>query len=141
MEEIQNQPAVASTSRVYKPSYTIEFNREGEVLLYSANPVDKETIYFKYPYIFCNLFTMAQINRLLHSWCSIIFSTRSIWCGIGPVLDCMAAFSCSPQGSGISQISSTILPNFSYSAAAECSKWRPRTSEVTGSRTGSKPSL
>lgn len=54
MEEIQNTPLVENTNRVYKPTYTIEFNREGEVLLYSANPVTSETVYFKYPYILCN---------------------------------------------------------------------------------------
>lgn len=32
-------PLIEQTDRVYKPTYTIEFNREGEVLLYSANPI------------------------------------------------------------------------------------------------------
>jgi len=56
MEEAQNAPAIQSHSKVYKPSHTIEFNREGEVLLYSANPVTSEQVYLKYPYIFCILF-------------------------------------------------------------------------------------
>lgn len=55
---------IAQTDRVYKPTYTIEFNREGEVLLYSANPVTTETIYFKYPYILCNC--IANSRRVPH---------------------------------------------------------------------------
>ena len=38
------------TDRVYKPSKTIEFNREGELLLYSCDNIKHSTIYFKYPY-------------------------------------------------------------------------------------------
>lgn len=38
-EEIYSEPLVEETPRVYKPSYTIEFNREGEVLLYSCDPI------------------------------------------------------------------------------------------------------
>lgn len=53
VEELARQPAVIPNDRVYKPTYTIEFNREGEVLLYSADPLKNETFYFKYPYIFC----------------------------------------------------------------------------------------
>ena len=46
-------PMIQENSRVYKPTYTIEFNREGEVLLYSAEPIKNATLYFKYPYILC----------------------------------------------------------------------------------------
>ena len=52
-DQLSKLPDVVKTDRVYKPTYTIEFNREGEVLLYSGNPIKNETIYFKYPYIFC----------------------------------------------------------------------------------------
>jgi hypothetical protein len=52
-EQLESQSDLVKTSRVYKPTYTIEFNREGEALIYSANPLKNETIYFKYPYIFC----------------------------------------------------------------------------------------
>ena len=52
-EKVMSEPVVLSTNRVYKPTYTIEFNREGEVLIYSGNPIKDSTIYFKYPYIFC----------------------------------------------------------------------------------------
>lgn len=44
---------IQKNSRVYKPTYTIEFNREGEVLIYSGNPIKDSTVYFKYPNIFC----------------------------------------------------------------------------------------
>lgn len=54
-ERAMNDPMVVTTNRVYKPTYTIEFNREGEALIYSGNPIRDSTIYFKYPYIFCTL--------------------------------------------------------------------------------------
>lgn len=38
------------TDKVYKPSETLEFNREGELLLYSCDNIRHSTIYFKYPY-------------------------------------------------------------------------------------------
>jgi hypothetical protein len=52
-QEINDTPLLQTTDRVYKPSRTIEFNRDGEVLLYSANPIKNSTIYFKYPYVLC----------------------------------------------------------------------------------------
>lgn len=39
------------TDRIYKPTYTIEFDRTGEILVYSCDPFKHSTIYFKYPYI------------------------------------------------------------------------------------------
>lgn len=50
-EEMAKKPLVIENDRVYKPTYTIEFDRTGEVLLYSCEPFKHMTIYFKYPYI------------------------------------------------------------------------------------------
>lgn len=50
-DEVDSQNPLVRTDRVYKPTYTIEFNRVGEVLLYSCEPIEHMTIYFKYPYI------------------------------------------------------------------------------------------
>lgn len=52
-QKLNDLPLIQENSRVYKPSHTIEFNRDGEVLLYSASTLKNETIYFKYPYVFC----------------------------------------------------------------------------------------
>jgi len=38
------------TDKVYKPSHTLEFNREGELLLWSCDNVKHSTVYLKYPY-------------------------------------------------------------------------------------------
>jgi hypothetical protein len=38
------------TDKVYKPSETMTFNREGEMLLYSCDNIKHSTVYFKYPY-------------------------------------------------------------------------------------------
>ncbi len=51
--EMSQKPVIEKTDRVFKPTHTVEFNREGEALIYSADPLGKETVYFKYPYIFC----------------------------------------------------------------------------------------
>lgn len=47
-----NGDTVERTDRIYKPSYTIEFNRVGEVLLYSCEPLTHTQVYLKYPYVF-----------------------------------------------------------------------------------------
>jgi len=39
------------TEKVYKPSHTLQFNREGELLLYSCHNIKHSIVYFKYPYI------------------------------------------------------------------------------------------
>jgi hypothetical protein len=52
-DQLEREPTLIKTNRVYKPTYTIEFDRTGEALIYSANPLKNETIYFKYPYILC----------------------------------------------------------------------------------------
>ena len=38
------------TDKVYIPSKTMEFNREGELLLFSCDNIKHSIIYFKYPY-------------------------------------------------------------------------------------------
>lgn len=63
-EQIEHEPTLAKTDRIYKPTYTIEFNREGEALIYSGNPIKDSTVYFKYPYIFCTHLTI-KTNHLL----------------------------------------------------------------------------
>ena len=45
IEQEHENPLIEETSRIYKPTYPIEFNREGEVLLYSCEPT-KEVIIF-----------------------------------------------------------------------------------------------
>ncbi|KAM3137132.1 hypothetical protein pb186bvf_010702 [Paramecium bursaria] len=42
---------VVPYNRVYKPFKTIEFDREGQVLLYSCDPFRHVEVYFKYPYV------------------------------------------------------------------------------------------
>ena len=64
---------VATTDRIYKPSETIEFNRTGEVLLYSCEPLKHTEIYFKYPYVFYESlipasFFMYYMNPFGMSW-------------------------------------------------------------------------
>ena len=52
IQQMQDNPETLEfTDRIYKPSYTIEFNRVGEVLLYSCEPFKHLEIYLKYPYV------------------------------------------------------------------------------------------
>ena len=50
--ELQQRTAkyLERTDKVYKPSTTLEFNREGELLLFSCDNIKHSTIYLKYPY-------------------------------------------------------------------------------------------
>ena len=61
------------TDKVYKPSKTVEFNREGELLLYSCDNIKHSTIYFKYPYVMYDSMVplsiyMYFINPLGWNW-------------------------------------------------------------------------
>jgi len=61
------------TDRVYKPSQTLEFNREGELLLYSCDNVKHSTIYLKYPYCMYDCLMPLSwylffVNPFLMSW-------------------------------------------------------------------------
>ena len=38
------------TDKVYKPSKTIEFDRNGELLLFSCDNIKNSVVYLKYPY-------------------------------------------------------------------------------------------
>ena len=53
IQEIHDKAdTIEVTDRIYKPSYTIEFDRVGETLLYSCEPLKHVQVYLKYPYIF-----------------------------------------------------------------------------------------
>lgn len=49
--DYDKQSNIEEYTKVYKPSHTIEFNRVGEVLLYSCDPFKHREIYMKYPYV------------------------------------------------------------------------------------------
>ena len=52
-QKINDLPLISTTDKIYKPTHIIEFNREGEALLFSAEVLRNETIYLKYPYVLC----------------------------------------------------------------------------------------
>ena len=137
MEELQNQPVVAENGRVYKPTYTIEFNREGEVLLYSANPINSETLYFKYPYIFCTL-ALTQTSPSSPSPSSTTSSTPSTWSGTGPASGSTTPWRSPSPAFGTSPASSGTPCVCSSSEAAGSSKWSPRAPAEIDSPTGSR---
>ena len=112
-EHLEHEPELLKTDRIYKPTYTIEFNREGEALIYSGNPIKNSTIYFKYPYIFCTHLTI-QTNHSLLSPFSTTFSIPSNSCGTGTAFSCTSRPSSLRPGCGIGETSCTIPTNSSY---------------------------
>lgn len=61
------------TDKVYKPSKTLEFNREGELLIYSCENIKNSVIYLKYPFILYDCavpfsFYLFFINPFSWSW-------------------------------------------------------------------------
>ena len=126
-EAMVHEPGVIATDRVYKPTYTIEFNREGEVLLYSGNPIKNSTIYFHYPHIFCNPIVI-KMNHLFPWPSSTMYSTLSILSGTGT-----ASSSISPPlyfalEFGTGEILSITLRRFSCFEVAEFSEYNHRLS-------------
>jgi hypothetical protein len=66
-KELDPSMVIEKTNRIYKPSHTIEFNREGEVLLYSCDPIRHSVVYWKYPYIFYESLIPASIWMYLYN--------------------------------------------------------------------------
>ena len=61
------------TDKVYKPSQTLEFNRDGELLLYSCDNIKNSVVYLKYPYIMYDSFIPLAfyvffVNPFCWSW-------------------------------------------------------------------------
>ena len=61
------------TDKVYKPSKTIEFDRNGELLLYSCDNIKNSIVYLKYPYIMYDCFMPLSwyiffVNPLMWKW-------------------------------------------------------------------------
>jgi len=50
-EQQRTEKFLEYTNKIYKPSKTIEFNREGELLLFSCDNIKHSNVYFKYPYV------------------------------------------------------------------------------------------
>lgn len=76
------------TDKVYKPSQTLEFNREGELLLYSCDNIKHSTVYLKYPYVMYDAliplaFYSFFVNPLGWSWqlnsCLLYLSSAFGW--------------------------------------------------------------
>ncbi len=79
VEEQTSGVMIEKTQRIYKPSYEIEFNREGEVLLYSCDPVKHSAVYLKYPYIFYESLIPASIWMYLYNPLDLHWSFNNIF--------------------------------------------------------------
>jgi hypothetical protein len=74
-EELAGRTAkfLERTDKVYKPSQTLEFNREGELLLWSCDNIRNSTVYLKYPYcaqVLCMPLSwyLFFVNPLMMNW-------------------------------------------------------------------------
>ena len=57
VQQMYDEPnLIEAYPQVYKPTYTLELDRCGELLVYSAEPLKVKTVYFKYPFIFLESF-------------------------------------------------------------------------------------
>lgn len=66
LQEMYDNPNVIEDyPNVYKPTYTLELDRCGELLLYSANPLQTKTVYFKYPYVFFESFIPLSLGLFI----------------------------------------------------------------------------
>lgn len=78
---------IETYDKVYKPSHTIEFNRTGEVLLYSCDPFKHKEIYLKYPYVLFESMSplmafMFAANPLQVAWSTsylFLFGAFMVW--------------------------------------------------------------
>lgn len=62
-KEQRSAKFVEYTNKVYKPSKTITFDRQGEVLLYSCDNIKHSQIYLKYPYVmYDSMIPLAAYN-------------------------------------------------------------------------------
>lgn len=112
-EQMEHEPEILKTNRVYKPTYTIEFNREGEALIYSGNPIKNSTIYFKYPYIFCK-HQDIQTSHSPPSPSSTTCLIPSSWSGTGTASSFTSPPFCLRPECGIGEISCITPTNSSY---------------------------
>lgn len=62
------------TNKVYKPSKTITFDRNGELLLYSCDNVKNSQIYLKYPYIMYDAVLPLAIYNFFVDPCKFLFT-------------------------------------------------------------------
>lgn len=57
------------TSKIYKPSRTITFDRNGEVLLFSCDNFKHSEVYLKYPYIMYDMILPLSLYNLICDPC------------------------------------------------------------------------
>lgn len=73
-EEIQRTAKYLEyTTKVYKPSKRITFNREGELLLFSCDNIRHNQIYLKYPYVLYNSLILLSAYNFFVDPCKKYF--------------------------------------------------------------------
>ena len=88
-DEFDNKSPVEEVE-VYKPTYTLEMNRLGELVVFSAEPLRHKTLYFKYPY------TLFDSAAMLAFW-QYVVNPRAIPSGVNLVFFFMSYALCTPH--------------------------------------------
>jgi hypothetical protein len=61
------------TTKIYKPSKTITFDRNGEVLLFSCDNFKHSEVYLKYPYIMYDFILPLSLYNLICDPCKFYY--------------------------------------------------------------------
>jgi len=71
---------IQKTDKIYKPSKTITFDRNGELLLFSCDNLRHSQIYLKYPYVmYDSLIPLALYNFFVDPCKFFIFNSHTIF--------------------------------------------------------------
>jgi hypothetical protein len=74
MEEEQRKAKFLEyTKKVYKPSSTITFDRNGEVLLFSADNFKHSQVYLKYPYCMIDAMIPLAVYSFFCNPCNLFY--------------------------------------------------------------------
>lgn len=73
-EEQRTEKFLEYTSKIYKPSKTIEFNREGELLLFSCDNFKQSQVYLKYPYVMIDAMIPLAFYIFFADPCNFIYN-------------------------------------------------------------------
>jgi hypothetical protein len=72
-EEQRKSKFLEYTQKVYKPSKTITFDRNGEVLLFSGDSFKHNQVYLKYPYCMIDALIPLAFYNFFCNPCKLIF--------------------------------------------------------------------
>ena len=86
IQELYDRNEVIGHIAAYKPSYTLEFDRNGELLIYSAEPLRSRAFLLKYPYILYESMALTALWAFLVNPFALYFGWNYLFLGAGLLL-------------------------------------------------------